>query len=248
MERVIRFSIDWDPSESEPWEGLKLFRATLIGDPRVMLDVTDYLLSKTTPGTNTTDARRLQELDRLLMEAGSMYRVDMEGEPPRLIRRVEGSVEEAARVTMSREDTAGNLLRRAWNSVYGRHPNPSDGYRQAVRAVEAAAIPIVLPNDASATLGKVIGNLRSHPDLWHLSFTHRTEPHRPIQTLVSMLTLLWEGQYDRHVGEGVPLLVSQEEAETALHLSVTLVQWFIAGQVSRRPYLQPKAVGPPPAR
>jgi hypothetical protein len=135
---------------------------------------------------------------------------------------------------MEQKDAPAALLRLAWDAIYGLHPNPSDGYRQAVRAVEAAAVRLVIPNDRDATLGKAIGTIRSSPDRCQLSFTHRTRPEEPISALISMMALLWEGQYDRHVTEGVPLQVSQEEAETALHLAVTLVQWFTTGRVSRR--------------
>jgi hypothetical protein len=35
-----------------------------------------------------------------------------------------------------------------------------------VKAVEAAAIPLVLPNDTLATLGKLLGEMRDHPAKW----------------------------------------------------------------------------------
>jgi hypothetical protein len=54
---------------------------------------------------------------------------------------------------MAESGRAGDLLSNAWRSVYGRHPDASSGYRYAVRAVEAAADPVVSPNNASATLG-----------------------------------------------------------------------------------------------
>ena len=37
--------------------------------------------------------------------------------------------------------------------TYGRNSDPSTGFREAVRAVEAAACPLALPDDAAATLG-----------------------------------------------------------------------------------------------
>jgi hypothetical protein len=202
-----------------------------------MLDVADYLVSHPGPtDTAPLPVGRLLALDKLLEEGGSAYKISADGDvrTARLVRRVDTTIEAAARRSMEQQEAPSILLRRAWNATYGLHPNPSDGYRQAIRSVEAASIPVVLPKDGNATLGRVIGALRSSSDQWQLSFTHRTKPEEPIATLISMMALLWEGQYDRHVTEGVPLHVSQEEAETALHMAVTLVQWFTTGRVSRR--------------
>ena len=45
---------------------------------------------------------------------------------------------------------------------------------EAVKAVEAAAIPIVLPNDSLATLGKVVGQLRATPQKYAAVFKRDT--------------------------------------------------------------------------
>ena len=83
----------------------------------------------------------------------------------------------------------------------------------------------------------MIGAIRSQPKLWQVALTHPDDPQQPVNALVEMLTALWRSQYDRHVdlSPEAPLHVSQEEAETALHLAVTIVQWFTSGRVSRRP-------------
>lgn len=80
------------------------------------------------------------------------------------------------------------------------------------RAVEGAAIPVTLPNDRLATLGKVLA---------------------PADAVVGMIALLWEGQRDRHAGGPISQPVTQEAAQTAVHLAVTLVQWFSAGAIYR---------------
>jgi hypothetical protein len=48
-----------------------------------------------------------------------------------------------------------------------------------------------------------------------------------------MIALLWEGQRDRHAGGPISQPVTQEAAQTAVHLAVTLVQWFSAGAIYR---------------
>jgi hypothetical protein len=231
LERAIRIDVGWD---GDNWVyGLKYLKEYLFNRPEKMLDAADYFVSQTSV-PNSSRRSRLDILNDLLLEAGSAYRV-LVSNPPMLVHRVEAALEKAADRLIHQGDPPGELLANGWQATYGIHPNPSHGYRQAVRAVEAAAIPVIIPNDADATLGRVIGAIRGQPHLWQLSFTHRAEPQRPLDVLIAMLALLWEGQYDRHVSEGVPLQVSQEEAETALPLAVTLVQWFTSDRVSRRP-------------
>jgi hypothetical protein len=50
-----------------------------------------------------------------------------------------------------------------------------------------------------------------------------------------MMRVLWKSQLDRHGtdNEAVPIEVSKDEAETALHLAITLVHWFTSGAVTR---------------
>jgi hypothetical protein len=234
LERVLQFKTGWDGKYGS--QGLALLRNALKSNPKLMLNVADYLISHPGPIESAITSARLLALDKLLEEGASAYKVDVNADmrSARLIRRVDMTIEAAAKRSMEQQNAPSTLLRRAWNATYGLNPNASDGYRQAVRAVEAAAIPVILPNDSDATLGRVIGTLRNRSNQWQLSFTHRTKPEQPIATLISMMALLWEGQYDRHVTDGASLHISQEEAETALHLAVTLVQWFTSGRVSRQ--------------
>ena len=115
--------------------------------------------------------------------------------------------------------------------MYGRNPNPSHAYREAIRAVEAAAIPVVSPKHAKATLGTVIGDMKSTPDKWKVSL----QPAKgdPVMHVVGMMELLWTAQFDRHgtADESVPLTVSKQEAEAAVHLALTLTHGFQTGVV-----------------
>ena len=114
-------------------------------------------------------------------------------------------------------------------------PNPSRAYSEAVKAVEEAALPIVLPNDKSATLGKVIGELRATPSAWQCIFardskmTHTTAV-TPIEVVIGMLDLIWANQTDRHA----PITpIVQEQAESAVQLALALVELFRSGAISK---------------
>jgi len=173
----------------------------------------------------------IHRLDNMLREGGSAWMVAPDRQA--LVQRVQPEVAEAARVVIESGSRAGHHLAEAWRSVYGRDPDPSSGYREAVRAVEAAARPIVIPNDATATLGKIIGRLRSEPEKFATVFENDPQDFKPLEAVRGLMSLVWKYQRDRHGtdDETVPLHVSLEQAEAALHAALTLVHWFQRGFV-----------------
>src|SRR5262249_21280790 len=140
------------------------------------------------------------------------------------------AAERAARLMMS-GTRSGQHLQKAWRGIYGRNPNPSDAYREAIRAVEVASISVVSPNNTKATLGTVIGDMRATSQ--KRSVALHPAKGDPVQHVIGMMELLWTAQIDRHgtVDESVPLSVSREEAEAAVHLALTLTHWFQTGAV-----------------
>jgi hypothetical protein len=179
-------------------------------------------------------------LDRLLVNGGSAYR----WRKGRLERRVDDtSVAAFERATATASDEASMLLRRAWSATYGRDPEPSRGYGDAVRAVEAVACPLVLPDDPKPTLGKVIGRLRQRPSDWSFILPGERDA-AGIAPLVLMLQLLWTAQRSRHAGGPDTRDQLLTETEATLSLAVTLVQWFASGFVRRAEEASPSLVIP----
>ncbi|SDR08279.1 hypothetical protein SAMN04489765_3114 [Tsukamurella pulmonis] len=170
------------------------------------------------------------ELDQMLTQSGSAWRVGLRRGSTGLVRRVPEGVADAAERAFQYGD-AGRRLAKAWEAIYGLSPNPSNGYSLAVKAVEDAVMPVVSPNDQTGHLGKAIGSIANGTwTLPHLREDTRAPSH---DVLVSMMRLLWVGQHDRHGGPssvGVPE-VTQQEAESAIALAVTLVDWFSTGKV-----------------
>jgi hypothetical protein len=204
-------------------------------EPYRLLDVADYWLGTVDfkePVRGHDDARR--DLQDILVAAGSVYHVQ-EGSPPYLARLIGPETQGAADALMSASGRSGQHLALAWRAIYGRPARPGEGYRECVRAVEAAAIPVVSPNNAKATLGTVIGDLRSAPDKWTVPLDSPS-PDQQIPAVIGMLELLWRGQGDRHGTPdlAVPLSVTQEQAETAVHLALPLIHFFTAGVVETR--------------
>jgi hypothetical protein len=187
-----------------------------------LLDLVDAALAD---GVGQGDA---DFLERLLLDGGSAWRVASGRHA--LERRVDPIA-----VTSFETAATGNAathLAAAWTAAYGRRPEPSRAYGEAIKAVESASIPIVIPGTrgAKATLGKVIIELNDHQQNWRLAVHSHGAPAE-IASLVGMLRLLWQGQTDRHGGSVPTTPVTTEAAEAAVHLAVMLVQWFHSGTV-----------------
>jgi hypothetical protein len=117
----------------------------------------------------------------------------------------------------SASERAGDHLSEAWRHLAGRDPLPDQAYFQAVLAVEAAARPIVTPNDSSTTLGRMIGTVDATPSNWTFALGDASDVVRPAR-------LLWE-THRRHGTDDreAPMGISQEEADA----------WFAGGAFKR---------------
>jgi hypothetical protein len=193
-----------------------------------LLKVIDYTLA------HRSDPRSAQGLQDVLLNGRSKYEVYQPQQYQfRLRNRVAAGVQDIVEGVMSREGEPGQVLARAWMELLGLEPNPSEAYRQAVKAVEIAAIAVVQPNKQDATLGTVIGQMAADAN-WGVGL--REDSRSPIGvTLVGMMRLLWHGQEDRHGRAADNVEVSQEQARTAVVLAATLLDWFASGAIKRRP-------------
>jgi len=196
--------------------------------PRVHLAVLEAALQHDQSGGGKV--REL--LDGLLADAGSVWTVKELNGTTCLVRRVspvlEGLVEDGA----STGSTSGQLLATAWTQAFGRNPHPPDAYRQAVRAIEAAAGPILSPKDPSnRTLGTMLANVRDAPQKWQFVLQGKSSPEESMLPVSQAMAMLWTSQYDRHVTEGKPHHVTQPEAEVAVTTAAIIVHWFESGAV-----------------
>lgn len=103
-------------------------------------------------------------LARALQAGGSVWTV-RDGRRG-LERRVTEATADSYSAAIAAGDAVANELREAWSAVYGRHPNPSDAWDHAIKAIEDLLIPIVVPKVNKANLGTVAGEIRAHPDRW----------------------------------------------------------------------------------
>lgn len=128
---------------------------------------------------------------------------------------------------MSPDDLASSEVAEAWERVYGRQPDASDAWDHAIKAIEAIIIPIVVPNQAKATLGHVIGALgpTSTP------FTFGLGGEQGIGIFVGMLRMIWPNP-DRHGNEDGRQR-TEIEGKPVLGLAITVVQWLREGLLAK---------------
>lgn len=133
---------------------LERLRAIVSRDDRLFLDVVDYMLASYTQ----IDRRRLESL---LVSAGSAWRASGAGKG--LERRLDPAATTQLSAAVDAGGRPGEHLAIAWTAIFGRNPDPTKAYAEAVKALEAAVCPLVIPNERTPTLGKAIGQLRAQP-------------------------------------------------------------------------------------
>jgi len=174
-----------------------------------------------------------EKLENILSSGGSLWKVGERQGVAGLERRVPQGVQDLAEAAMNRPGDAGRLLSEAWHAVYGINPKPDEGYRKSIEAVEAVVLPLVAANDDTAQLGKAIGQMRAEGD-WRMPFVkeHKDNPSQVV--VLGMMQALWSGHSDRHPGTPNYIQSTQEAAEAAVSLAVTLVSLFANGGIARR--------------
>ncbi|MFF4362836.1 hypothetical protein ACFY1U_34500 [Streptomyces sp. NPDC001351] len=219
-----------------------------------LLDVIDAMLSfsappEPEPGSprayrssgyadgNADRNRAIAALQDMLTLGGSAYRVNDARTGLELRVNTTAQQAVAGALAASRTPSSGSAadhLAAAWKCVYGRDPDSSKAYSEAIKAVESAAQALVEPNNAKATLGTMLGVMRNSPQRFATAIPAAGSAD-DIELVADMMRRLWQGQTSRHGSQSLTRLETQQEAEMAVHLATTLVQWFAAGLIHRVP-------------
>ena len=149
----------------------------------------------------------------------------------RIARRLPLGVEDSGTDAVDRaSEQAGRHLIKAWSAMRSLSPDTSLVMTEAIRAVEAAAGPVVIPKDKQQRLGKIVQTLKAR-ETWGLVLRRRDDgvpDHRIV--LIGMMETLAFAEQHRHGGEAPSVL----EALTHVQLASTLVSWFATGAVVDR--------------
>jgi hypothetical protein len=230
IERICRIDTRWEGRGSDysrRLEGQEMLRGALYANASAFLTAVDLEVSRA-----NESSREILEL--VLSDSASEWRVgDLDGRPA-LVKRIDETVQQAAEDLARQGTRAGKLLADAWRHAFSMHRDPSASYRCSVRAIEAAAGPVLTPADPRPSLGKMNVALRDGMGKWSFAFTVDSGVD-PKNVLLEMMQLIWTNEYSRHVDADpdVPLHVSQGEAESAVVLALTLVNWFVSGAIRR---------------
>jgi hypothetical protein len=199
----------------------------------VLTYVSDDELFRLVDFALAADAPNSDDLERILALGSSAWRVGRRGAHAGLEKRVLDGVREAVEVPMSTEGHAGELLSEAWLATFGLNPDYEKAYSKAVKAVEAAAVPVVSPSNSKATLGSVIASMQNQKD-WDLDMTRSAKTTSADSVVLTMARQLWSGQNDRHAGQTDYSPSTKADAEGALFLAAPLVHWFSTRAIARR--------------
>jgi hypothetical protein len=205
-----------------------LYQDDLI-DSSDLYDVIDAILNLNSP------AYLQAELQQILDDSLSAYCISPDGRSlqNRSDRTEKSALNDSSADAEAREDvgSAADHLAAAWDKAYATTPDYAKSYSEAIKAVEAAAHALIEPNNAKATLGTMLGQLRSHPGKFCLMLP---APGVDIAPVIGMMAALWEGQTSRHGGKNPTRPETGQEARAAVHLAVALVHWLSSGTVGRR--------------
>ncbi|MFK0250422.1 hypothetical protein ACIQUM_37470 [Amycolatopsis azurea] len=215
--------------------GTELYGTTLHRDtpqPDLLTAVDAILqLARDHPG-GVTD-RTINDLDRLLRYGRSSFKVARSRNG--LVHRVDPAIASSFSKTVSASTpNAASMLRHAWHHVYQPNPDPTTAYREAIRAVEAIACPLVLPDADKATLETVITHLRRDAAAWDTTLTGADSLPGGPEPVWQLMTRLWTGQVSRYGGCKNAFDQDQDEAEAAVHAAILLVHWLSTGTLKRR--------------
>lgn len=210
--------------------------------PGELLDAIDFVLhAGIQPQYSFNKPKKLlATLAELLADGGSAYQINARGTGLEL--RVEPTVSDSVRevVRSAAESPASEHLAAAWEAVYGLHPNPPRAYSEAIKAVEAAAQPVIEPdNPTRATLGTMLRapRNRGNAEKWSGGQWEATlagpEGGTDLSAVWTMCRMLWKGQTSRHGSGQSTRYETRAEAEAAVHLAVLLVSWFTTGKIRR---------------
>lgn len=249
-ERQFRTKLDF---RLEPRTAIESLVAQMRANHDLALQVLALALDQMDMGYLPSEQeQKVAELNAVLMESGSVWYVASERVPEvlnvhpfgqragyrvvhHLRRRSSPEASSAIARLLHEVPRSATHLSSAWNLTFGPHPNPGEAYQEAVKAVEAAAIPVVSPKNDRATLGSVIRDMRAAPSKWSLvvesgvaSPRNNVTELNSIDVVIVMADLLWRNQTDRHgVPEGrTALVIEQAQAELAVHLATTFVFAF----------------------
>jgi hypothetical protein len=202
-------------------------------DPSFGIRVIEYVIGTFLIIDNPPHHRgngHLAPLQQILADSGSVWEVTAldvkdgyEGQKHLVLtRRDLAETKLAITDIRAQSDRAGSFLADAWKAIAAQDPRPGEAYDKAVKAIEAAAQPVVTPHDTQATLGKIIAAMRDKPSKWTFALGD-------LGTVIAMMDQVWTNHF-RH-GTQQRDDHTPQEADAAVHLALPLVRFFVGALI-----------------
>lgn len=177
---------------------------------------------------NSQQRQRANNLQRMLIEAGSLWTVTFEPYWGLTHRATEGAQKQVEAVTAGTTDAAREVAK-AWQACYRQDPDYDRAYDSAVLAIEAAVLPHTSPKDGLATLGKALSHMRDTSTKWSVAGSQIDG----VDAVVALLEAVWTNQERHAKNTGAVVAAQREETEFVVSAAVTIVQWFSAGLITK---------------
>jgi hypothetical protein len=191
------------------------------------MDVIGYVVSGLHRFAGQDAGPQAALLDYLLTQCGSAW--DVSDAPDErgytryfLTRRDVAAARDAITELREAAERPAQFLTAAWLKIATRDPDPAGAYDNAIKAVEAAAQPVVSPKNGKATLGTMIKDMENRPSKWAFPLDDGT-----VGVVIAMCKSLWSNHF-RH-GTQPREDHTLREADAAVHLAIPLVRYFAGG-------------------
>lgn len=173
------------------------------------------------------------ELDRILKECSSKWTVSRNSDDLGLVERIDPMQQQIVSRVLSSEDNASRFLAEAYEKIFGRTPNYTDGYEDLIKAVETLSHPLVSPKSTRASLSTDANNMREQND-WHYVIEPDQERDKVSGGMLRpLMHALMSNDHARH-GDIEPIQQnSEEEAKGGFFVAVLLVEAFRDGYISK---------------
>jgi hypothetical protein len=180
----------------------------------------------------TTSA--LNRLNEILIKGGSKWHVVVDGSKARMESRVDSTTINAYKQLTNTSEDFSKHLKNAWEDSFGRSPDLSGAYSNAIKAVEAATWKVITPNNMKATLGTMLNDfeVQSKAGKFSVGFNDN-DAEATLSLGHDLMQRLWKSQTDRHA-TGNYKNPSQLEAESAVYMAITICQMFSSGLIARK--------------
>jgi hypothetical protein len=169
------------------------------------------------------------EIARIFESPGSKWEVVVGDDGSRLTLRQHGPVADVVGGLAGFAAPAHGHLEKALEKMSRpEDKDPGSAYLEAVKAVEAASRPVVIPTDPSATLGKIVAALEAKPSKWAVVLETET-----IEDVTRRAAILWTTPHERHGSDEPAPPVTIEQAHAGFSLALGLVDYFARGLIYR---------------